>query len=192
VGGRAGWNGGGAGTDGDAVLPLPAMHGVTMLEIHLHGTLDYVVSEEDRQAAWSCGRTGHLTDLHVCYGFRTVAKASPLRLTLQPWAPVWCLRTGPGWRADGSCTGAPCQERRMSDPDRNTEQSLRDAAYFIWERDGRPEGRARDHWERAIIETSGYDQGHADHGLFEEEEKILAGRPDANMPALLTKDVAGG
>jgi hypothetical protein len=33
------------------VLPLPAMHGVTMLEIHLHGTLDYVVSEEDRQAA---------------------------------------------------------------------------------------------------------------------------------------------
>ncbi len=38
-------------TDGDAVLPLPAVHGVTMLEIHLHGTLDYVVSEEDRQAA---------------------------------------------------------------------------------------------------------------------------------------------
>jgi len=27
------------------------MHGVTMLEIHLHGTLDYVVSDEDRQAA---------------------------------------------------------------------------------------------------------------------------------------------
>jgi hypothetical protein len=38
-------------TDGDAVLPLPAMHGVTMLEIHLRGALDYVVSEEDRQAA---------------------------------------------------------------------------------------------------------------------------------------------
>ena len=38
-------------TDGDAVLPLPAVHGVTMLEIHLHGTLDYVVSEEDRRAA---------------------------------------------------------------------------------------------------------------------------------------------
>jgi hypothetical protein len=80
----------------------------------------------------------------------------------------------------------------MSDPDQNTEQSLRDAAYFIWERDGRPEGRARDHWERAVIETSGYGEGHADHGLFEEEEKILAGRADANMPALLTKDVPGG
>jgi hypothetical protein len=39
-------------TDGDAVLPLPAMHGVTMLEIHLRGTLDYVVSgDQSRQAA---------------------------------------------------------------------------------------------------------------------------------------------
>lgn len=38
-------------TDGDAVLPLPAMHGVTMLEIHLRGTVDYVVPDEDRQAA---------------------------------------------------------------------------------------------------------------------------------------------
>jgi hypothetical protein len=26
----------------------------------------------------------------------------------------------------------------------------------------------------------------------DEEEKILAGRPDVNMPALLTKDVRGG
>jgi hypothetical protein len=39
-------------TDGDAVLPLPAVHGVTMLEIHLRGTLDYVVSGDgDRRAA---------------------------------------------------------------------------------------------------------------------------------------------
>lgn len=28
--------------------------------------------------------------------------------------------------------------------------------------------------------------------VVEEEEKVLAGRPDANMPALLTKDVLGG
>ncbi len=39
-------------TDGDAVLPLPPLHGVTMLELHLHGTLDYVVSDKSgRQAA---------------------------------------------------------------------------------------------------------------------------------------------
>jgi hypothetical protein len=28
--------------------------------------------------------------------------------------------------------------------------------------------------------------------FMDDEEKILAGRPDANMPALLTKDVHGG
>lgn len=27
---------------------------------------------------------------------------------------------------------------------------------------------------------------------MEDEEKVLAGKPDANMPALLTKDVLGG
>ena len=35
-------------TDGDAVLPLPAVDGATMLEIHLRGTLDYVVSGRRR------------------------------------------------------------------------------------------------------------------------------------------------
>jgi hypothetical protein len=28
--------------------------------------------------------------------------------------------------------------------------------------------------------------------LMDDEEKVLAGRPDANFPALLTKDVRGG
>lgn len=28
--------------------------------------------------------------------------------------------------------------------------------------------------------------------INEDEEKILSGRPDVNMPALLTKDVKGG
>ena len=31
-----------------------------------------------------------------------------------------------------------------------------------------------------------------DEEEMDEEEKVLAGRPDANMPALLTKDVQGG
>ena len=30
------------------------------------------------------------------------------------------------------------------------------------------------------------------HDEFDDEEKILAGRHDVNMPALLTKDVQGG
>ena len=75
----------------------------------------------------------------------------------------------------------------MPEPVRSVEH-VKKAAYFIWEREGRPEGRAREHWERAVRETSG---ANGDE-LMLDEEKILAGRPDVNMPALLTKDVLGG
>ena len=78
----------------------------------------------------------------------------------------------------------------MAGPDRNSEQAVREAAYFIWEREGRPEGRAPDHWRRAVIERAREERRRDDEP--EEEEKVLAGRPDANMPALLTKDVRGG
>jgi hypothetical protein len=30
-----------------------------------------------------------------------------------------------------------------------SEQSLRDAAYYLWEHEGRPDGRALDHWLQA-------------------------------------------
>jgi hypothetical protein len=56
-------------------------------------------------------------------------------------------------------------------------RSTRETAYFLWESEGRPEGCALDHWLRA----SGGD-----------EEKVIDGRSDANIPALLTKDVPGG
>jgi len=76
----------------------------------------------------------------------------------------------------------------MSEPDRDAEQAVREAAYYIWEREGRPDGYAQDHWGRAMIETL---HREGDEPM-EDEEKILAGRPDANLPALLTKDVPGG
>ena len=38
--------------------------------------------------------------------------------------------------------------------------------------------------------STGKNEGRKD--VMEEEEKILAGRTDVNMPALLTKDVPGG
>ena len=60
-------------------------------------------------------------------------------------------------------------------------KAVRERAYFLWENEGRPEGRALDHWQRA-----------ADEERLVDEEKILAGRPDANIPAMLTKDVPGG
>ena len=46
-------------------------------------------------------------------------------------------------------------------------------------------------WRRAIIEACG-DECHRDDEPLEDEGKVLAGHPDANMPALLTKDVRGG
>jgi hypothetical protein len=58
------------------------------------------------------------------------------------------------------------------------DHATREAAYFLWESEGRPQGKALDHWLRA--EPAG------------EEEKIISGRADVNLPALLTKDVHGG
>jgi len=71
------------------------------------------------------------------------------------------------------------------------DHAVQKVAYFIWEREGRPEGRALDHWLCAIQEVSDRDSPR-DEGPVEEEEKLLAARPDTNMPALLTKDVQGG
>ena len=79
----------------------------------------------------------------------------------------------------------------MPDPDPNAEQAVREAAYFIWQREGRPDGQAQVHWKRAVIERSREERRRDDEPM-EEEEKVLAGRLDANMPALLTKDVRGG
>jgi hypothetical protein len=79
----------------------------------------------------------------------------------------------------------------MPETNRYNEQTVRDRAYFIWEREGRPHGRAYDHWTRAIKETARTVQRREADPL-PDEEKILAGRIDVNMPALLTKDVPGG
>ena len=81
----------------------------------------------------------------------------------------------------------------MPEADRDKEQAVREMAYFIWEREGRPDGRAQDHWMRAVIEALCEERSRdRDDEVMEDEEKVLAGRPDANIPALLTKDVPGG
>jgi len=38
----------------------------------------------------------------------------------------------------------------MAESDRHGEHALRERAYYIWERDGRPEGQADNHWRQAI------------------------------------------
>jgi hypothetical protein len=79
----------------------------------------------------------------------------------------------------------------MPESDPNSEDAIRERAYFIWRREGRPEGRAQDHWLSATLESFSEEPGQ-DAEFMDDEEKVLAGRPDANMPALLTKDVRGG
>jgi hypothetical protein len=79
----------------------------------------------------------------------------------------------------------------MPENNRDWEQAVRVRAYFIWESEGRPEGRADNHWEFASIENSGGERVR-DEAPMDDEEKLLAGRPDANIPALLTKEVRGG
>jgi Protein of unknown function (DUF2934) len=87
----------------------------------------------------------------------------------------------------------------MPENNRDWDQAVRVRAYFIWEREGRPEGRADDHWQFASddhwqfasIEHPGGERVRDDEHI-DDEEKILAGRPDANIPALLTRDVRGG
>ena len=79
----------------------------------------------------------------------------------------------------------------MPASDRTADDLIREAAYFIWEREGRPSGRALEHWMRATTEAQAPADGR-DNEPMDDEEKVLAGRPDANLPALLTKDVLGG
>ena len=79
----------------------------------------------------------------------------------------------------------------MDKSDQYEEQAIRERAYFIWEREGRPKGRAKDHWMRAVVERS-HEPKQPDDDHQQDEEKILAGRSDVNYPALLTKDVPGG
>jgi len=79
----------------------------------------------------------------------------------------------------------------MSDTNHDRERYVRDRAYFIWEHEGRPDGRAYDHWTRAVTEMF-RTAPEPDDEPMPDEEKILIGRIDVNMPALLTRDVPGG
>jgi Protein of unknown function (DUF2934) len=75
-------------------------------------------------------------------------------------------------------------ETAMSE--RDDEKAVRDAAYYLWLREGRPEGNALDHWLRAKAPSE-----YSDDGLLEEQEKVLGGQP-ADMQAIMTDDARGG
>ncbi len=75
----------------------------------------------------------------------------------------------------------------MSGWNHDTERTIRERAYFIWKYEGCPDNRAYVHWMLACSE-----ERERQNELTYEEEKVLADRSDANMPALLTQDVHGG
>ena len=77
----------------------------------------------------------------------------------------------------------------MFEQDSSAEQAIRERAYYLWVNEGRPEGRDYDHWMRA---RAGFQARRRRDDAVEDEEKILAGRHDVNLPALLTRDVPGG
>jgi hypothetical protein len=86
---------------------------------------------------------------------------------------IWYPKAGqPPWRR---ISAAP--------PDRGCDSSLCINAY---QEQPMPE------CERPTIEIFGDDVRGHDNEYLQDEEKILAGQPDANMPAHLTKDVPGG
>jgi len=78
----------------------------------------------------------------------------------------------------------------MSVSHKHAQRSIRETAYFIWQQEGCPDGCAETHWHRAIAQLAARRPALDD--AVEDEEKVLAGRPDANIPAMLTKDVPGG
>ena len=78
----------------------------------------------------------------------------------------------------------------MPEPKQDPDQAIRETAYYLWEREGRPHGRDRDHWLQAAARVVTPPTSPED--TVEDEEKVLAGRADANIPAMLTKDVPGG
>jgi hypothetical protein len=82
-------------------------------------------------------------------------------------------------------------EARALDRIKTRNKPIRERAYFIWEREGRPQGLAHDYWLSATREALCGERGR-DCEFMDDEEKVLAGRPDANFPALLTETVRGG
>jgi hypothetical protein len=72
----------------------------------------------------------------------------------------------------GAVLGPPARSGFVREPastelvhsDRNDlddERSIRERAYFLWEQEGRPEGRAEEHWHQARRELAGLRKGEA-------------------------------
>lgn len=68
------------------------------------------------------------------------------------------------------------------------EKAVRERAYLIWQNEGRPHGRAEEHWRIASAERP---QPISDNPLLSDLEAIVDGRA-ADYPAVLAADARGG
>ena len=72
-----------------------------------------------------------------------------------PIAEGIARRPAPGDAGDGAEQGeqSPQQAEQVQQSADGREARVRDRAYALWESEGRPDGRERDHWEQAERET---------------------------------------
>jgi hypothetical protein len=69
----------------------------------------------------------------------------------------------------------------------NQDSAIRERAYAIWEEEGRPEGRAWDHWYRALEEFAGHvPTANGDSGAAPKTRKITKGRVGRALKSALS------
>jgi hypothetical protein len=103
---------------------------------------------------------GHL--LRLAHHYRSIAEGLQPLLEAPPAPPraadpVVALRRAPAPAAPAPAAPARAPRAAAPPPARapsDREQLLRERAYAIWEREGRPHGRDRDHWFAAERELA--------------------------------------
>ncbi|MEO6013530.1 MAG: DUF2934 domain-containing protein [Devosia sp.] len=81
------------------------------------------------------------------------------------------------------------QDNRQSMSDPAFQQAVEETAYFLWEHDGRPQGRETDYWFRALEQT--LRQRNADLDLSQKPSVHHTGHVDDNQDDL-GRDITDG
>src|SRR5690349_13534318 len=90
--------------------------------------------------------------------------------------------------------GAMTSEDRGDQQVRNDrERRVREHAYAIWEREGRPHGRDREHWRQAEAEIGGGGGGTSGPGEDDTDDGAVgAAEPDAGSTITMSPGGRGG
>ncbi len=63
----------------------------------------------------------------------------------------------------------------MADPERTIEHRVRNRAYALWEKDGRPDGRSDEYWQQARSEAEAEEAEPGNEGPTEKRQPPPAG-----------------